>query len=805
MTKFLTNIDLAQNQLKNAVIHNLSAAPQNPVNGQIYYNTTDNKFYLFSNDSWEAFSTLSEISEKYYNKEQIDEIIETSATLPNQENNSGKALVTDGNDAKWENIIELNNVTLATREGLPKLVINKLTQAEYDVLEAAGLINENELYLTENDPSDNPGASLPDQTNNAGKALVTDGTDVSWQHIVNMNNITESTNGGLSSFNINKLTQAEYDALLENGQINENELYVITDPKEILSKEEISEQITEEVSEQLSELTIPTKTSELTNDSGFITEIPADYITESELDAKGYLTEHQNLDHKADLSYVDNMLADKANVVSTYTKDEVNELLENIDVSGATLPDQTNMSGKVLVSDGENASWTNIIQLNNITESTILPLSNLVINQLTQEEYDNLLANGLIKDDELYITDGNNGGGATGDVPTKLSELTNDTGFITSNDLPTKTSELTNDSGFITEVPSEYITETELDAKGYLTEHQDISGKADKETTYTKEEVDTLIDNIDVSGATLPNQENNSGKALVTNGSEASWENIIELNNVTQSTVEGLPKLVINRLTQEEYNELLANGLVKEDEIYITNGSGGSGSGESLPDQTNNGGKVLTTDGSDASWQHIISMNNTAEGTSAGLATLVINKVTQAEYDALLANDQINDNELYTITDGDGTYASKEYVDEQISNINVPTKTSELTNDSGFITEHQDISGKADKETTYTKEEVNNLIENINGASSPLTKIMPIEPSDWTSNDNGVFVRFPVENMLSTDIVWVSPAASIDGVNEDNYVNAGIRAVTQEDEYLTCYTKLIPSSSIEMQIVYQHV
>ena len=33
-------------------------------------------------------------------------------------------------------------------------------------------------------------------------------------------------------------------------------------------------------------------------------------------------------------------------------------------------------------------------------------------------------------------------------------------------------------SGFITEIPAEYVTETELSAKGYLTEHQDLSGYA---------------------------------------------------------------------------------------------------------------------------------------------------------------------------------------------------------------------------------------------------------------------------------------------------------------------------------------
>ena len=48
--------------------------------------------------------------------------------------------------------------------------------------------------------------------------------------------------------------------------------------------------------------------------------------------------------------------------------------------------------------------------------------------------------------------------------------------------IPTKTSQLTNDSGFITSIPSEYVTETELSSKGYLTSHQDISGKADKST-----------------------------------------------------------------------------------------------------------------------------------------------------------------------------------------------------------------------------------------------------------------------------------------------------------------------------------
>lgn len=39
------------------------------------------------------------------------------------------------------------------------------------------------------------------------------------------------------------------------------------------------------------------------------------------------------------------------------------------------------------------------------------------------------------------------------DVPTKTSQLTNDSGFAKASDVPTKTSQLTNDSNFLTEIP----------------------------------------------------------------------------------------------------------------------------------------------------------------------------------------------------------------------------------------------------------------------------------------------------------------------------------------------------------------
>lgn len=43
------------------------------------------------------------------------------------------------------------------------------------------------------------------------------------------------------------------------------------------------------------------------------------------------------------------------------------------------------------------------------------------------------------------------------------------TAYAKKTELPTKTSQLTNDSGFLTGVPAEYVTETELNGKGYQT------------------------------------------------------------------------------------------------------------------------------------------------------------------------------------------------------------------------------------------------------------------------------------------------------------------------------------------------
>ena len=77
-----------------------------------------------------------------------------------------------------------------------------------------------------------------------------------------------------------------------------NNLRVVTMGTEILGYDDIENKI--DKSE------IPTKVSQLENDSNYLISIPAEYITETELNNKGYLTEHQSLKGLATENYVNN-------------------------------------------------------------------------------------------------------------------------------------------------------------------------------------------------------------------------------------------------------------------------------------------------------------------------------------------------------------------------------------------------------------------------------------------------------------------------------------------------------------------
>lgn len=59
MPVFKTNLDIRQNQLMNAVLHNLPDFPQNPVEGQLFFNSAQFKAYIWNGTHWIPWGSSS--------------------------------------------------------------------------------------------------------------------------------------------------------------------------------------------------------------------------------------------------------------------------------------------------------------------------------------------------------------------------------------------------------------------------------------------------------------------------------------------------------------------------------------------------------------------------------------------------------------------------------------------------------------------------------------------------------------------------------------------------------------------------
>ena len=462
------------------------------------------------------------------------------------------------------------------------------------------------------------------------------------------------------------------------------------------------------------DISIPTKTSQLTNDSGFITnEVDnlTNYYTETEIngllnnkaDKSSVPTKLSQLNN--DTGFITNAVDNLTNYYlksETYTKTEVNDLIGQIKTISIQVVDTLPTTGEsnviyLVPKEGSkddiyneyiwvnNAweligstqidltgyateDWVNTQIANFLTESQITQLiNNSLANYYTQEQVNNLLDNKADKSS----------------IPTKTSDLTNDSGYITksvdnldnyyteteinsllgnkanTSDIPTKTSQLTNDSG--------YIDNTVNDLENYYK----------KSETYNQTQVNNLLNNK-ADKTEIPTK-------------------VSELEN-DKGYISEIP---IASATQLGGIKVGDNLVITEDGVLSSiGGSTGTSDYNALSNKP-----ALNTDNS-------VALEVNAQEEISG--TVSLHKVSKT-----------------------GNY------NDLLNKPNIPSKTSDLTNDSGYITNTVDnLTNYYKKAETYNQTEVDNLLGNKANTSD-----IPTKTSQLT-NDSG-YITNTVDNLTN--------------------------------------------------------
>ena len=206
---------------------------------------------------------------------------------------------------------------------------------------------------------------------------------------------------------------------------------------------------------------IPTKTSQLENDSGYLQEASlSDYVTKDELPSlSGYVTQdyvdnkveqeatarqtadqqlRESIDQKADISSVPTKTSDLTNdsgyltahqsLSNYYTKEETDEKIAEKQDAYALFSrnDQQKIEGDGLVYRLSSDEWVNIGEL--ALKSDLPTTSDFATNAYVDEKVGQEASSRQTADQELRESIGQKAN--VSQIPTKTSQLTNDSGFI---------------------------------------------------------------------------------------------------------------------------------------------------------------------------------------------------------------------------------------------------------------------------------------------------------------------------------------------------------------------------------------
>lgn len=198
----------------------------------------------------------------------------------------------------------------------------------------------------------------------------------------------------------------------------------------------------------LNKPTIPTKTSQLTNDSGYLTEHQSldNYYTKEQTDSSiNTALDAVNeavaaVPQTYDIGWLLNLFLTSADNTVTLTAEQFNEIKAAADAH------------KIFVGYGQVLSSSAYSDEDGTYITITLSFGNSDVNTFIISSV-NGTYNASVTSDQIITQDDLTNYAKASDIPTKTSQLTNDSGFVKASDVPTKTSQLTNDSNFLTEIP----------------------------------------------------------------------------------------------------------------------------------------------------------------------------------------------------------------------------------------------------------------------------------------------------------------------------------------------------------------
>ena len=398
-----------------------------------------------------------------------------------------------------------------------------------------------------------------------------------------------------------------------------------------------------------------------------------------------------------------------------YTKSEVDELISSIVISGYATEEYVNnaVATKQDIIDADNKlSYALVRGAPTIpTKTSDLTNDSGFITDSALQEYAT----------ETYVNSSVSGKADKSEIPTKTSDLQNDSGFITENALSGKQDKITAENklaySLISGTPTIPTKTSDLtndsDFQSASQVQTAISGKQDKITSASK------LDYALLSGTpTIPTKtsdlQNDSGfvdanyvadatSAFVT---ETTFDEALSgkqdvINNDNWLSARYVRTELEPWIGDPEYTVDAAINMVHQEALEAIEGLSGKADKSSIPSAVSQ----LTNDEGFVTSAYVDSQINEKQDKITSISKLDYALLSGTPTIPTKTSDLTNDSGFITDSALQG-YATETYVNSSVSGkadkSEIPLSTSQLTNDSRFITEDA-LSGKQDKITSENK------------------------------------------------------------------------------------------------------